>query len=164
MVKAAPDKYIINGTNLKHMGKDALIEFARKHFDLTFSSHKKRKVIIERIVRAEGDRARAVEAQEAVERNGHDHLADRPSLIPGTDPLEVEFEEIMIGMASHCDAALNPGQEGSDRKLGFVLLVFPFDAAGGRVNYLTNGADRAEIIRLMQGQIDGFEKDGEEDA
>jgi hypothetical protein len=164
MAKATPDKYIINGTNLKHLGKDALIEFARKHFGLTFSSHKKRNVIVERIVRAEGDRAKAVETHKFVSINGHNHLADSPTLIPGTEPLEARLEKIMMGVANHCDVVLNPDQEGPDRKLGFVLLVFPFNAAGGKVNYLTNGADRAEIIRLMQAQIDGFENDGEDNA
>tara|TARA_R110000744_G_scaffold63234_2_gene130091 strand:+ start:1269 stop:1757 length:489 start_codon:yes stop_codon:yes gene_type:complete len=159
MAKSEPSKFIVSGTNLNHLGKDALIVFALRHFGLNFSSHTKRNGIVKAIVRASDARAKAVAEMRETPINGHEILAEGPSLIPGTEPLERQFQDIMMGMANHCDAALNPGQEGPARKVGFVLLVFPFGQEDGKVNYLTNGADRAEIIRLMQAQVDGF-KDG----
>jgi hypothetical protein len=47
--------------------------------------------------------------------------------------------------------------QGKDRKTGFVLLVFPFGAQEGRCNYISNGADRRDIVTMMEEQIARFE-------
>jgi len=55
------------------------------------------------------------------------------------------------------DEAFNPGELGKDRKVGIVLLVFPFDGHEGRCNYISNGADRKDIVTLFKEQIKRFE-------
>jgi hypothetical protein len=48
------------------------------------------------------------------------------------------------------------------RKTGFVLMVFPFTQADGtgtdgRCNYISNGANRADVVTLMKEMIARFE-------
>lgn len=38
----------------------------------------------------------------------------------------------------------------SKRKVGFVLMVFPFGDTTGRCNYMSNGADRRDVVTLMR--------------
>ena len=56
------------------------------------------------------------------------------------------------------DDILNDGKKGSARKHGFVLLVFPFGASdGGRTNFISNGANRKDIVTLFKEMIARFE-------
>ena len=59
------------------------------------------------------------------------------------------------------DEAFNPGELGKDRKVGIVLLVFPFDGHEGRCNYISNGADRKDVVVLMKEMIARFEGQAE---
>jgi hypothetical protein len=43
------------------------------------------------------------------------------------------------------------------REVGFVLLVFEFGEKKGRCNYISNGADRKDIVTLFREQIKRFE-------
>ena len=63
-------------------------------------------------------------------------------------------EEIMRGMARAMDQALNGSQEKKEN--GFVILVFPFDAEGSRVNYVSN-AERRDIVVALKEVIARFE-------
>ena len=47
------------------------------------------------------------------------------------------------------------------RSTGFVLLVFPYGDKSGRCNYISNGANRDDIVALMREQIRYFEEHGE---
>lgn len=60
-------------------------------------------------------------------------------------------------LAQGIDEALNGNAKGNARKVGFVLLVFPYEGHEGRANYISNGADRRDIVVLMKGQIKRFE-------
>jgi hypothetical protein len=51
----------------------------------------------------------------------------------------------------------NGEARGADREVGFVLLIFPFGEKEGRCNYISNGADRRDIITLFKEQIKRFE-------
>jgi hypothetical protein len=51
----------------------------------------------------------------------------------------------------------NGQAKGKDRKTGFVLMVFPFADFDGRCNYISNGADRNDIVTLMKEMIARFE-------
>jgi hypothetical protein len=51
----------------------------------------------------------------------------------------------------------NGKAKGNDKKTGFVLLVFPFNDNEGRCNYISNGADRRDIVALFKEQIKRFE-------
>jgi hypothetical protein len=78
----------------------------------------------------------------------------------GDAPIQPEYVELMNGIAAALDHAFNGDAKGSDRKTGFVLMVFPFDefAAGdSRCNYISNGADRKDVVTLMREMIARFE-------
>jgi hypothetical protein len=77
----------------------------------------------------------------------------------GDQPIEMTFVEAMNSMAAGLDKILNGEAKGADRKNGFVLLVFPFGDNSGRCNYISNGADRKDIVKLFKEQIRHFEQD-----
>ena len=75
----------------------------------------------------------------------------------GDAPIEEQYRALMNALASGLDEALNDGAKGKSRHTGFVLLVFPFEGHEGRCNYISNGADRKDIVTLMKEQIKRFE-------
>jgi len=82
----------------------------------------------------------------------------------GDAPIEPEYREKMNRLAAALDQILNGEAaqprargHGLTRKVGFVLLVFPFGEKEGRCNYISNGADRKDIITLFKEQIKRFE-------
>lgn len=79
-------------------------------------------------------------------------IADKPRL--GDAPIEDKYAGRMNELARFIDMQFNG--EARPRKTGFVLLVFPF-GEGGRCNYISNGADRKDIVALMREQIKQFE-------
>ena len=70
-----------------------------------------------------------------------------PELL-GDAPVEPQYIVQMNTIARAIDVMFNGDAKGKDRKNGFVLLVFPFDDMEGRCNFLSNGADRREIVIL----------------
>ena len=76
----------------------------------------------------------------------------------GDAPIEAKYRKTMLKLARHLDRELNgrPAQAGI-RETGFVLMVFPFGSPDGRCNYISNGADRADIVVLMREMIARFE-------
>jgi hypothetical protein len=75
----------------------------------------------------------------------------------GDAPIEPEYRDTMNRVAGALDEAFNGVAKGNDRKVGFVLLVFPFGADDGRCNYISNGADRRDIVIMLKEQIKRFE-------
>lgn len=76
----------------------------------------------------------------------------------GDAPIEPEHRRMMNTVMGALDEAFNPGQRGNDRKIGIVLLIFPYgEAENGRCNYISNGAGRKEIAILMREQAARFE-------
>ena len=75
----------------------------------------------------------------------------------GDAPIEAEYREKMEAIASGLDEVFNGEAKNNDRKVGFVLLVFPFGEGDGRCNYISNGADRKDIVAMMKEQIKRFE-------
>jgi len=80
----------------------------------------------------------------------------------GDAPIEPEYIEKMNAMAHALDEIFNGVKRGKDRQTGFVLLVFPFDQDGhapkdGRCNFISNGADRRDVVTLMKEMIRRFE-------
>lgn len=156
MNKNSPDRYMINGQNIKHLSKTELIEFGKSHYGLNFDTNTRRRKIENIIVRAHQDREKKVrESGKPV--NGSRHVMEDPARLKGAGEIEEEFKKIMLGLAEHCDNVFNPGQKGADRKVGIVIMVYPFNGAKGRVNYLSNGADRDQIEALMKATIAEFE-------
>jgi hypothetical protein len=82
-------------------------------------------------------------------------MTDKPTI--GDGPIQPEYREMMNGVAHALDEAFNGEAKGKDRKVGFVLLVFPFGAEDGRCNYISNGADRKDIVTMLREQIARFE-------
>jgi hypothetical protein len=75
----------------------------------------------------------------------------------GDAPIEDAYREQMNALAGAIDKLFNGDRKGPDRKVGFVLLVFEYGDKSGRCNYISNGADRADIVALFKEQIKRFE-------
>lgn len=69
----------------------------------------------------------------------------------GDAPIEAEYIEQMNKLARFIDQRFNGLAKGPSRKTGFVLLVFPFGHNDGRrCNFISNGADRADLAVLFK--------------
>ena len=79
----------------------------------------------------------------------------------GDAQIEAAYREQMNAIASGLDEIFNPGKKGEARETGFVLLVFPYGEKEGRCNYISNGADRRDIVVLFKEQIARFEGQAE---
>lgn len=79
-----------------------------------------------------------------------------PSQRLGDAPIEAEYQEKMEAVARAVDGFFNGEAKGADRKIGFVLMVFPFGDTTGRCNYMSNGADRNDVVTLMREMIAKF--------
>lgn len=77
----------------------------------------------------------------------------------GDAPIEDAYAAAMTHIARTLDTVFNGDKRGDDRDTGFVLLVFPFGEKEGRCNYISNGADRLDIAKLMKEQAKRFEED-----
>jgi len=75
----------------------------------------------------------------------------------GDAPIQPEYHEQMNRVAQALDQLFNGDDRGKDRKVGFVLLVFEYGEQEGRCNYISNGADRKDIVTLFKEQIRRFE-------
>lgn len=77
-------------------------------------------------------------------------------------PIESRFHEAMVDAMRSLDLSFNGKIGGPGRTVGLVLLVFPYgeeDREGPehRCNYISNGADRREMITLLREQAQHFE-------
>lgn len=59
------------------------------------------------------------------------------------------------------DGVFNGDAKGDDRKTGFFVLVFPFNSEGGQANYISNGANRSDMIKFLRETADRFERQEE---
>ena len=75
----------------------------------------------------------------------------------GDAPIEAEYIRKMNTIASSLDELFNGDAKGNERPVGFVLLVFPFGEREGRCNFISNGADRKDIVTLFKEMIARFE-------
>jgi hypothetical protein len=83
-------------------------------------------------------------------------MAKNPERL-GDAPIDQKYRDMMNGVAKALDGTFNGEARGADREVGFVLLVFPFGEKEGRCNYISNGADRRDIVTLFKEQIKRFE-------
>lgn len=72
-------------------------------------------------------------------------------------PIEPAFREAMEKLAEGIDQYLNGEATGDERPAGFVLLVFPFGDREGRLNYISNGADREDLAKLFREMLPRLE-------
>jgi hypothetical protein len=75
----------------------------------------------------------------------------------GDAPIDPEYREQMNALARVLDEYFNGEAKGQDRKAGFVLLVFPFGSHDGRCNFISNGADRKDLVTLFKEMTARFE-------
>ena len=76
----------------------------------------------------------------------------------GDGPIQQRYREQMQAVAQGLDEVFNGDARGHDREIGFVLLVFPFgDVDGARCNFISNGANRRDVVTLMREMIARFE-------
>jgi hypothetical protein len=76
----------------------------------------------------------------------------------GDGPIQEQYRAKMNADAQGLDQVLNGAVKGPERETGFVLLVFPFGSAdGSRCNFISNGADRRDVVTLMREMIARFE-------
>lgn len=76
----------------------------------------------------------------------------------GDQPIEQEYHALMNDLAGRLDDMFNPLRHMTGkRKTGFVLLAFPFESTDGRCNFISNGADRKDIVVLFKEMIARFE-------
>lgn len=76
----------------------------------------------------------------------------------GDGPVEELYRAQMTVVAQTLNEFFNGKAKGKDRQTGFVLLVFPFnDDPKGRCNFISNGADRKDLVNLFKEMIQRFE-------
>lgn len=75
----------------------------------------------------------------------------------GDAPVQQEYHAKMAAVIQGIDKFFNGEAKGHERKTGLVLMVFPFGDVTGRTNYMSNGADRRDIVVLMREMIARFE-------
>lgn len=76
----------------------------------------------------------------------------------GDAPIQQKYHDLMNAVAGGLDSVFNGDARGAERETGFVLLVFPFGhAEGSRCNFISNGADRKDVVALMKEMIRRFE-------
>ena len=79
----------------------------------------------------------------------------------GDAPIETPWLVKMNRLAKSLDQLFNGDKKGDEREVGFIVMVFPFgeQVEGGphRCNYISNGADRKDVVILMKEQIKRFE-------
>jgi len=80
----------------------------------------------------------------------------------GDAPIEAAYSRMMNQVAHLLDEAFNGDKHGDERSTGFVLLVFPFGSKDGRCNYISNGADRGDVLKLLKEQAKRFEEAGDQ--
>lgn len=79
----------------------------------------------------------------------------------GDAPIEPKYVQQMKLVVEVLDELFNGDKRGADRETGFVLMVFPFGEKEGRCNYISNGADRQDVVVLLKEQIARFEGQAE---
>lgn len=84
--------------------------------------------------------------------------AQQPHQRLGDAPVEAEYHDKMVAVVQAIDEFFNGKTKAPDKQVGFVLMVFPYgEGAEGRCNYMSNGADRQDVVTLMREMIARFE-------
>jgi hypothetical protein len=63
----------------------------------------------------------------------------------------------MIAIMETLDDVFNPGMRAPNKETGIVVMVFPYGDKTGRCNFISNGADRNDVVALMKEMIGRFE-------
>lgn len=84
---------------------------------------------------------------------------NKPEFQLGDAPIVPELHSLMNDLARALDKFFNEEalSKGGTRETGFVLLTFPYGNDTGRCNFISNGADRGDLICLFKEMIARFE-------
>lgn len=74
----------------------------------------------------------------------------------GDGPISEEHRRAMVTMMQVLNMHFNGEAEPTERQFGLVLMLFPHGDAG-RVNFVSNGVDRADIVVLFKEMIARFQ-------
>lgn len=74
----------------------------------------------------------------------------------GDAPIEEQYREQMNVLAQIIDEFFNGNAKGDARKTGFVLLTFAYGESS-RCNFISNGADRKDLVSLFREMAARFE-------
>ena len=77
----------------------------------------------------------------------------------GDAHVQEEVYQQMTACMKAMDEFLNGDKKGADRPWGIVVMMFPYGDVEGRCNYMSNGADRKDIVKLMHEMIARFQAD-----
>ena len=75
----------------------------------------------------------------------------------GDGPIQSDYREKMNAVMKTLDQFMNGDEHGTEREVGIVVLMFPFGASDGRCNFISNGADRSDLLVLFKEMISRFE-------
>lgn len=75
----------------------------------------------------------------------------------GDGPIQDDYRDKMNAVMRTLDEFMNGDAKGDKREVGIVVLMFPFGATDGRCNFISNGADRTDIVTLFKEMIARFE-------
>ena len=81
----------------------------------------------------------------------------KPPYELGDGPIDPGYQLLMNSVAVALDEMFNGKTKGKDRKTGIVLMIFPFEGFDGRCNFISNGANRKDVVTLMKEMIARFE-------
>lgn len=77
----------------------------------------------------------------------------------GDAPVSAEYRDMLNKVMAAVDQSFNGTARGKDRKVGIVMLLFPYGEVddNARVNFISNGANRKDLVVLMKEMIARFE-------
>ena len=90
-------------------------------------------------------------------RNVEDFMKQQPEHRLGDKPIEGRYHEQMVAVMKTLDEFINPGQKAPNKTTGIVVLMFDYGEGPGRCNFISNGADRRDIVTLFKEMIARFE-------
>jgi len=75
----------------------------------------------------------------------------------GDGPIQADYHEKMNAVMATLDQFMNGEAKGADREVGIVVLMFPFGSHEGRCNFISNGADRRDLVAMFKEMAARFE-------
>jgi hypothetical protein len=95
--------------------------------------------------------------QDRVRRWNDQFYRQKPEHRLGDAPVEAAYAEQMGAIMKALDEFMNGDLKGPDKKVGIVVLTFRYGDDTGRCNFMSNGADRRDIVTMFKEMIARFE-------
>lgn len=75
----------------------------------------------------------------------------------GDGPIQADYRAQMSAVMKTIDELMNGAATGTEREVGIVVLMFPFGSQDGRCNFISNGADRNDLVVMFKELVARFE-------